>query len=523
GTSMSAPHITGIAALVRAAHPDWTATEVKAALMNTADADLTTGDSGTGAVYGPERAGAGRVRADLAVRTPVIAYAAGPDVPEGAVGVSYGDVPAGGPLTLTREVEVRNLGDRPVAYRTGYRAATEVAGASYTVEPAEVTVPAGGATRLRITLRVPDPAALGRGPDPTIAARQGGHPRAYRPELSGRMTLTPVGDGGVPELRVPVFAAPHAVSGLTAALAARMPLDTAGRSGLLLRIGPAEPGDSAESGDPAGPGAAVPSLVSAFELGGQSDRWPDCNPLVATVPCASTPGDRIADLRLAGAASDAPAVAARGGDPLRDGTLYLAATTWAPAATPVGRTAVRASLDTDGDGRTDAVVEADRLAGSDVLVARTLDATTGKELDVQPLDAGWGGSDPFLLDSDTVVLPVRLAALPGLRQGGAQLRYGLWTGPAGGKGVPDVQGAFDGIGLTDGRPVLPLDVLHPALDIRGGIDGPAALALPEQPGAVLEVRRDLWAFGTRSAMALLLVHHRNTPGRQAQVMPLPLW
>ncbi|WP_377269270.1 hypothetical protein [Peterkaempfera sp. SMS 1(5)a] len=245
---------------------------------------------------------------------------------------------------------------------------------------------------------------------------------------------------------------------------------------------------------------------------------------MTTARCASAPRDRVADLRLAGAASDAPAIADRGGDPLRDGTLYLAATSWAPAATPVAKSAVRASLDTDGDGRTDAVVVADRLPGSDVMVARTLDAGTGRQLDVEPLDAGWGGSDPDLLDSDTVVLPVRLAALPGLRQGGGRIRYGLWTGPVGGKGTPDIGSAFDGIGIADdGSPVLPLDVLHPALDVRAGIDGPAALALPEQPGAVLGVRRDLWAYGARSGTALLLVHHRNTPGRQAQVVSLPLW
>ncbi|AXI79565.1 S8 family serine peptidase [Peterkaempfera bronchialis] len=517
GTSMSAPHLAGVAALVRAAHPEWTAEQVKAALMNTANADLTTGPRGTGEVYGPERVGAGRVRADLAVRTPAIAYAVGEGVPTGAVGVSFGEVPVTGPLSLTREVEVRNLGDRPLTYRTGYRAATEVRGAGYTVSPAEVAVPVGGTARVRVTLAVPVPAALDRHPDPTLELRQAGHARVYRPEASGRLLLTPVGDAPeAPQLRVPVFAAPRPASELAGELSARLPIDLAGRPGLLLRIG----GEAA----PAGPRAEPSSLVSAFVLGGQGTRWPDCGPRHSPGrDCASSPRDRIADLRLAGAASDAPAVAARGGDPLEDGILYLVATTWAAAATPVGKAAVRASLDTDGDGRTDVVVEADRLTGSDVLVARTLDATTGKELDVQPLNGRWGDTDTGLLDSDTVVLPVRLSALPGLRQSTARIRYALWTGLPQSSGVPDAGRALDAIGLVDGHPSLPLNVLHPALDIRVGAGGRAAVAVPEEPGTLLAVRRDLWAYALQGPGALLLVHHGNAAGRRTQVVPLPIW
>src|SRR5206468_11043479 len=35
GTSMATPHVAGIAALVREAHPSWTVAEVKAAILNT--------------------------------------------------------------------------------------------------------------------------------------------------------------------------------------------------------------------------------------------------------------------------------------------------------------------------------------------------------------------------------------------------------------------------------------------------------------------------------------------------------
>ncbi|MEV4613439.1 S8 family serine peptidase [Kitasatospora sp. NPDC049258] len=489
GTSMATPHIAGLAALVRAAHPDWSVAEVKAALMNTAG-DTWLGDDHGGPLYGPERTGAGRVRVDLAVRTPAVAYAAGEGAVAGAVGLSFGPVAVSRPTELGREVEVRNLGDAPLSYTTGYLAATELPGASFALSPARVEVPAGGTARVKVTLRVP--ARLDRVPDPTIDTVQGGKARAYRGELSGRLVLTPVG-GGAPALRVPLFAAPRAASELTAGLQSRGP-----RSGsTLLALG----GTAAPSG--------AGGLVSAFQLGGEGEQWPDCP---ADGLCVSTPADRAADLRAAGAATDAPAV---GGDPLRQGMLYLAAALWGPAATPVGQFGVRASLDTDGDGRTDAVVAAGRMPGSDVLVARTLDARTGEELDVQPLNARWGDTDTGLLDSDTLVLPVRLAVLPGLGRTGSRIHYALWTGFGGG-GAPSEADALSSIGLDGERPTLAIDVLHPALDVRSAADGRAAIAVPARSGSVLEVRR---GPGGESAR-LLLVHHLNADGRRAQLVTL---
>lgn len=492
GTSMAAPHVAGLVALVRAAHPDRSVEQVKAALMNTG-ADTFPGDDRSGPAYGPERTGAGRARVDLAVATPAVAYAAGEGAVEGAVGVSFGPVPVTGPLTLTREVEVRNFSAAPLTYRTGYRGATELPGAGFTAAPARITVPAGGAARVSVTLAVPG--ELDRAPDPTTDTEQAGHARSYRGELSGLLLLTPegtaTGAAAPPELRVPLHAAPRPASDIAATVRARI-----ARSATLLALG----------------GSAAPTpgggLVSAFALGGEGERWPDCTPeLPAEALCVDRPGDRGADLRAVGAATDAPAGSA-------GPVLYLAANLWAPVVTPVGVFAVRADLDTDGDGTTDAVVSADRLPGSDVLVARTLDARTGKELDVQPLNARWGDTDTDLLDSDSVVLPVRLSALPGIREGASVIHYGLWTGLAE-PGLPKVAGALSTIGLDGERPTIAFDVLHPALDVRSGLGGPAAVLAPERPSGVLEVRR---ADGDPTR--LLLLHHLNPDGRRAQIVTL---
>ncbi|HJT99315.1 MAG TPA: S8 family serine peptidase [Rhodanobacteraceae bacterium] len=59
GTSMSSPHIAGSAALIRAAHPDWTPPEIKSALMLTAVTDGHKEDGVTS--WTPDDVGSGRV------------------------------------------------------------------------------------------------------------------------------------------------------------------------------------------------------------------------------------------------------------------------------------------------------------------------------------------------------------------------------------------------------------------------------------------------------------------------------
>jgi subtilisin family serine protease len=59
GTSMSAPHLSGVAALVKSAHPTWSPAAIKSAIMTTADTSLT--DEVTGAPAGYFAMGSGLV------------------------------------------------------------------------------------------------------------------------------------------------------------------------------------------------------------------------------------------------------------------------------------------------------------------------------------------------------------------------------------------------------------------------------------------------------------------------------
>lgn len=74
GTSMSSPHIAGIFALVKEAHPDWSPAMAKSALMTTADTNVLLEDGLTPA--GPFEMGAGMVQPNPAV-DPGLVYDAG--------------------------------------------------------------------------------------------------------------------------------------------------------------------------------------------------------------------------------------------------------------------------------------------------------------------------------------------------------------------------------------------------------------------------------------------------------------
>jgi subtilisin family serine protease len=71
GTSMSAPHATGVAALVKAAHPSWTPGQIKSAMMTSSLQSVLQPDGVTPA--DPFNTGAGSIRADRAV-APVVVF-----------------------------------------------------------------------------------------------------------------------------------------------------------------------------------------------------------------------------------------------------------------------------------------------------------------------------------------------------------------------------------------------------------------------------------------------------------------
>ena len=118
GTSMASPHVTGIAALVRQAHPGWGPRAVKAALMNTANHEVYSHDGPSGPIEAPNRVGSGRIDARQALANLVLAYDR--DRP-GSVSVGFGVVEVSEPTSITRTIELRNTGPFDATYKVVVR------------------------------------------------------------------------------------------------------------------------------------------------------------------------------------------------------------------------------------------------------------------------------------------------------------------------------------------------------------------------------------------------------------------
>jgi subtilisin family serine protease len=138
GTSMATPHVAGAAAIVAGQHPDWTAGQLKAALMATAK----PGD------YTVFEQGAGRVDVAKAIMDTVFASS-------GNLGFGLAQWPHDDDQPTTKTVTYTNTGTDPVtldlvADITGQDGSAAPQG-MFTIEPTHLTVPAGGQASANVT------------------------------------------------------------------------------------------------------------------------------------------------------------------------------------------------------------------------------------------------------------------------------------------------------------------------------------------------------------------------------------
>ncbi|UXN32074.1 S8 family serine peptidase [Glutamicibacter sp. M10] len=372
GTSMATPLVAGIAALVLQ-DSDYTPYQAKSVIMNTAATDIKAAN---GEAYGPNRVGAGRVMADAALDTPAFAYdSEAPDLTSVVFGVIELDGKKG--YSAQRKITVKNTSDKAQTYKADYVAATQIPGASYTLDQNSVTVPAGGTAELTVTLKV-DPQQWTKTIDPTMETTQSGLARTWIADTTGRVELT---SSDAPTLRVPVQAAPK----LTSDMSGSVKKLKKGSNTTSLKL----KGKDITAGEGA---TEVTSLLGAFELGASSDR--------GDASLDAIPAARSMDLQYVGASSTAPRTG------VADGQLNIGISTWENWAHLAGGTELDVEIDTNSDGKADFVTFTTVMDEIDLDLAATFDLATGEQVDLQPVNGVLGDVDTNTFDTNTAILPV---------------------------------------------------------------------------------------------------------------------
>ena len=146
GTSMSSPHAAGVAALVKAAHPDWTPGQIKSALMTSSVQSVLKEDGETTA--DPFDRGAGSIRANRSL-DPVLTfdvsaghYFAAAGDPEGRIHLNLPSINApemAGSVATERTARNVSGESQTFSVRTSAPegASIEVSPSSFTIRPAQ--------------------------------------------------------------------------------------------------------------------------------------------------------------------------------------------------------------------------------------------------------------------------------------------------------------------------------------------------------------------------------------------------
>ena len=491
GTSMASPHVTGIAALVRQAHPTWSAAEVKATIMGTANHDLYFQPSHGAPIYAPNRVGVGRVDALAATTTKVFARVSTNST---TVSVGFGVVEVNSDhMTLSKTIKVINKGTTAAKYRVAYQAITSIPGASYSLDRSSVTVPARGSAYVKVTLRLTRN-ALTKTMDPTVDPIDGGFgiPRDFLADASGRVIFTPYSGATVP-LRVAVYAAPKPTANIHVPGSLKVPVN--GTAFMTL---------SGRGLDQGVGSAAYTSLYSALELGATSPRLRDCG-ASRTTNCALNRTARGGDIRYVGAASTAVAANAAGSP--ADSMVGFGFAMWNNWYNLGSNTIPFVDIDVDGDHSADFETFAQKFDASDLLLSITVDLSSGAIVDIELINTVTSDIDSNVFDNNVIVLPVFLDAL-GIDPTAVSHRITYDAGVAGFYTAPADQ-------LIDAAPSASYDVLRPGLWAEGGGLGPVFIA---DPGTGLDIHRNDASLALDPYRSLLVLNLHNRTGERAAVV-----
>ena len=192
GTSMATPHVAGVAALVKQANPSWSASDLRAAVVQTASPS-------TLADYTPHNEGSGMVEALPATTTQAVVR-----MPSESVSFGYADLLTN--FSATKQVTVHNAAPKAVQFNIGVVKSAGVASGFTVTTPSSVIVNANSDATFPLTLNVP-------------AATVGGGTGFQ--DIGGYVQLTPISSrmNNNVSLSVPYYLVAHSRSNLVASLA----------------------------------------------------------------------------------------------------------------------------------------------------------------------------------------------------------------------------------------------------------------------------------------------------------------
>ena len=190
GTSMATPHVTGVAALARQAHPTWSSQDQRASVLQTATLSLFR-------TQNLRLGGAGVVQPVGATLTQAVVLA--PD--DQMNPLAFGEAEMLHPFVGQRELTIRNHGRTAIDFSLS---SSPVSGGPVTVgfSRKRLRVPPGGDAKVVVTLAVPT-SSVGPTHDPSSGA-------VLFQEVSGFVTLTPgPGQNGGVTLSLPYYLVPR--------------------------------------------------------------------------------------------------------------------------------------------------------------------------------------------------------------------------------------------------------------------------------------------------------------------------
>ncbi len=514
GTSMAAPHMAGIMALLRQLKPNWSVEELKALAMNYAIHDTSLTPGGGLPRYLPSRIGGGRVDPPAAALADVVAMNA---EDAGAVSVAF-EPQVTGVVTQQKRVRLVNKGSTAQTFTLAFDQILSAPGVSFSLPSGgSVTVPANGSIEIPVQMNA-NRDQMDTNRDPALSALQGiqanfgDQPRNFLSESAAYLTFS---QSATLKFRLPVYmaekpsstmaAADSIVTGGAPSGSTTIPLTGSGLCTGTLGAGPTCTGSFPTD---------IVSLVTPLELQVVS-------PLD---PANATNGTDYADIQYAG-------VSYLPGSPsdINNDLVIFGVSSWGDWSTH-NDVSYNICVDTNEDGVFDkSVINAvpsifvANASANDNAVRVIQDLTTGG-FTILGLGSFVNLVSPSVINSSLHLNNVMLlGATPsqlGMLAGDTNLRYRVSTCPQGNAGCARSTGAND---HCSGAPGARFDQAAGPYSwnwAAQGVNFNGAFMAEDLNGDSLPVSWNTANLAANGSIGALLLHHHNASGTRAEVVTL---